>query len=403
MSDDLIFEELESGSIDLFSDETRRNPFPFYELMRDASPVYHVPEPFDMWMIFDYNTVKRVISDHAAFSSRVPAPDNWFVFSDPPTHTKLRGLISSAFTPKSIAGLEPRVREICRDLLSKIREKNMVDIASEFAVPFPMKIIAEIIGIPSSDWSLFKNWSDTILKITYTMRGMENDPEAVHALANFRDVTVHMRDYLARMIREREKSPRDDLLTRLIQAEVDGEKLNESEILGFFQLLIVGGQETTTNLITNAILCLLENPEQLAKLRQDADLLPGAIEEVLRHCSPIQWVMRTPVADVELQGKNIPAGKLILAVIGSANRDPSQFPDPDRFDITRNPNPHLAFGHGIHSCIGAALSRMEARVALGDILTTLPNLELASALPWTPRKALHVHGPTCLTVRLENS
>jgi cytochrome P450 len=218
-------------------------------------------------------------------------------------------------------------------------------------------------------------------------------------MTGFREVTVEMNDYLADMISQRRAAPGDDLLTRLIEAEVDGERLTQHEILGFFQLLIVAGQDTTSSLITNTVLCLFDNPEQFARLKAQPELLASAIEEALRYRSPFQWLMRTPKERIELHGQSLKPGELILAVVGSANRDPKEFPDADRFDITRTPNPHIAFGHGIHSCLGAALSRMEARIALGDILERFPNLERASDEPWEPRKALHVHGPTRLPVR----
>jgi cytochrome P450 len=195
--------------------------------------------------------------------------------------------------------------------------------------------------------------------------------------------------------------PNDDLLTRLIEAEVDGEHLRQEEILGFFQLLVVGGQETTTNLINNALLCFLEHPAALEKVRGNPALLPSAIEEVLRYRSPLQWVMRAPRHDIEMSGQRIPAGKLVLPVIGSANRDPKVFAKAEEFDIARDPNPHIAFGHGIHSCLGAALARMETRIALTEFLAQVRHFELASKEPWEPRRALHVHGPTRLPLRLE--
>jgi cytochrome P450 len=210
-----------------------------------------------------------------------------------------------------------------------------------------------------------------------------------------------MTAYLAEMIAHRRANPRDDLLTRLVEAEVDGQKLTHEEILGFFQLLIVGGQETTANLINNAILCFVEHPEQLARVRADMDLLPRAIEEVLRYRSPVQWLMRAPTRDVELHGRVIPAGKLVLAMLGSANRDPGQFADAGRFDVGREPNAHLAFGHGVHFCLGAALSRLEARIALTDLLGRLHEIELATDEPWPPRRALHVHGPARLPIRFK--
>jgi cytochrome P450 len=381
----------------LFSDEMRRNPYPFYDQLRSQSPVFHAPPPLDAWLIFDYEGARRALNDHESFSSRVPAPRNWFIFFDPPEHSKLRALISRAFTPRVVAGLEPYIRELSRDLLDGVAGRAEIDLASAYSVPLPMKVIAHMIGIPPEDWSRFTRWSDMMLRLSYARSG---GAQSTDALSEFRSATVEMNDYLTEMIAQRRAQPKDDLLTRLVEAEVDGERLSQEEILGFFQLLLVGGQETTTNLINNAVICLLENPDQLQRLRAAPDLLASAIEEVLRYRSPLQWVMRTPKREVEMHGQSIPAGVLVMPVIGSANRDPRQFPSPDRFDITRTPNPHIAFGHGIHSCLGAALSRMEARIAMTDLLARFKTFEFASAEPWEPRKALHVHGPAHLPIRM---
>jgi cytochrome P450 len=384
--------------VDLFSDEMRRNPYPVYDQIRSASPVLHVPPPFDAWAILDYEGVKRVLNDHDVFSSRVPAPRHWFLFLDPPIHTKLRALISRAFTPRSVSNLEPRIRKLARGLLNKTIERGEMDLAAEFSVPLPMMVIAELIGIPAADWPRFNQWSEVILQLSHSRSGGE---EASHALSEFRTVTVEMNCYLTDILNQRRAEPRDDLLTRLVVAEVDGERLTQEEILGFFQLLILAGQETTTNLINNAILSLVENPDQLDRLRTAPDLMPSAIEEVLRFRSPFLWMMRTPKQDVEVHGQVIPAGKLVLPMVASANRDPRQFRNANRFDITRDPNPHLSFGQGIHFCIGAALARMEARIALSDLVERLTDLKLASDAPWEPRKALHVHGPRCLPIQFK--
>jgi cytochrome P450 len=383
---------------DLFSEDMRRNPYPVYEQMRNISPVHYVPPPFDAWMIFDYQGVKRALNDHDTFSSRVPAPAHWFIFFDPPSHTKLRALISQAFTPRAVANLEPRIRDFSRQLLDRTIGRGEMDLAAEYSVPLPMMVIAEMIGMPAADWPRFNRWSDVILKLSHTRSGGE---EAMTALSEFRTVTTEMNDYLAEMIEQRRVEPKDDLLTRLVAAETDGEKLAQEDILGFFQILVVGGQETTTNLINNAILCLMEHPDQRELLEGRIGLLPSAIEEVLRYRSPLQWMMRTPRRDVEVHGKTVPAGKLVLPMIGSANRDPQQFPHAERFDITRDPNPHVAFGHGIHFCLGAPLSRLEAKIALADILERLKGFEPASDEPWEPRAAFHVHGPARLPIRFE--
>ena len=382
--------------VNIFSDEARRNPYPLYDQMRSLSPLVYVPPPFNGWLIFDYDGVKRALNNHELFSSRVPAPRNWFIFFDPPAHSKLRGLISQAFTPKSIAAIESHIRELSGQLLEQALQQTEFDLAAELSVPLPMKVIARMIGIPPGDWERFKRWSDSMLKLSYARQGGE---EAAEVGREFTAVTDEMNEYLTQMIAQRRAKPEEDLLTRLIEAEMEGERLSQDEILGFFQLLLIGGQETTTNLINNAILCFLENPHQLALVRSNPELLPSAIEEVLRYRSPLQWVMRTPRRDVEMHGQIIPAGKLVLPMIGSANRDPNHFTEPNRFDVRRNPNPHIAFGHGIHSCAGAALARMEARIALGDFLRMAPEFEMAGIEPWQPRRALHVHGPTNLVLR----
>ena len=386
--------------MNIFSDEVRRDPSAIYEQMRTEAPAFYAPPPFDGWLIFDYEGVKRVLNDHETFSSAVPAPRNWFVFMDAPAHSKLRALISRAFTPRTVAQLEPLISDLSRQLLDKALERGEIDVAEDFSAPLPMQVIATMIGIPTKDWAQFRNWSDGILKLSYTRSG---GAEAEEAGREFQRVTAEMIPYLAKMIEERRTAPQNDLLTRLIEAEVDGERLSHDEILGFFQLLVVGGQETTSNLINNAIVCFLDHPDQLALLRNAPELLTTAIEEVLRYRSPFQWVMRTPRRNIEMHGKTIAAGKLVLPMIGSANRDPKVFKDADRFDIRRDPNPHIAFGHGIHSCLGAALARMEARIALGDFLARVKHFESVSNEPWEPRKALHVHGPARLPIRLTST
>jgi cytochrome P450 len=391
--------------LDLFSDEMRRNPFPVYDQLRAASPFLYVA-PFDLWMILDYEGVRRALTDHVIFSSdlsHVPGqgnPGEWFLFFDPPRHTKLRALISRAFTPRVVADLEPRIRELSRQFLDQAIGRGEVDLVEEFSGALPMRVIADLLGIPSEDRPRYRRWSDAILAIANTFaRGAQAD----RILADYRAVTEEMRVALPELI-ERVKSEHPDaLLAGLVEAELAGERLTPAEILGFVQLLLVGGQETTVNLINNTILCLLEHPDQLARLRAAPDLLPSAIEEVLRYRSPLQWMPRATTREVEVDGQMIPAGKLVLPIIGSANRDPRQFADADRFDITRAPNPHVAFGHGIHACLGAPLARLEARIALADFLERVEEFELATDSPWEPRQALFVHGPSRLPIRLTPS
>ncbi|HYO72996.1 MAG TPA: cytochrome P450 [Archangium sp.] len=385
--------------MNLFSDEVRRNPHPVYEQLRGRSPVLHEPHA-DLWMLFDYESVKRALQDHEAFSSIVAPPSamtsQWLVFTDPPRHSKLRALLLRAFTPRAVASLEPRILALSHELLDRTMARGEMDLAEDFSVPLPLRVIAELLGVPTTDLPHFKRWSDVMMALGYAVAGSE---EAARVQREFAEVTQEMRVYVGELAAQRRAAPRDDLLTRLVEAEVDGERLTGDELLGFVQLLLSAGHETTTNLLNNALLCFLEHPEQLARLRAEPALLPSAIEEVLRYRSPVQAMFRVTRSEISLHGQVIPPGKMVLAMIGSANRDPRKFQDPDRFDISREPNPHIAFGHGIHFCIGAPLSRREARVGLSVLLDRMRDVALASDAPWEPRRAIHVHGPARLPIR----
>ncbi|HEX5747142.1 MAG TPA: cytochrome P450 [Archangium sp.] len=385
--------------LNLFSDEVRRNPYPAYEQLRSRSPVLHEPHS-GLWIVFDYEGVKRALQDHEAFSSIVAPPSamtsQWLVFMDPPRHSKLRALILRAFTPRAVANLEPRIRALSHELLDQTIRRGEMDLAADFSIPLPLRVIAEMLGVPTADQPRFKRWSDVMMALGYAVAGSE---EAARVQREFSEVTGEMRLYVRDLAARRRTAPRDDLLTRLVEAEVEGERLTEDELLGFVQLLLSAGHETTTNLLNNALLCFLEHPEQLARLKAEPALLPSAIEEVLRYRSPVQAMFRVTRTEVSLLGQVIPPGKMVLAMIGSANRDPRKFQDPDRFDISREPNPHIAFGHGIHFCIGAPLSRLEARVGLSVLLARMRDFSLAGESPWEPRRAIHVHGPTRLPIR----
>lgn len=386
--------------MNVFSAEMRRDPFAAYDELRRDCPAVRVPPPLDGWMVFDYEGVQRVLQDHANFSSQVPAPRNWFISFDAPRHTLQRALVSKAFTPRFIAHVEPRIRGYSRELLDAVERRDGMDAVSEYAVPLPLMVIAGMIGIPSADWPRYRGWSDTILRLSYSRGG---GPEAEASILDFADVTAEMSAWLEDVIQQRREEPADDLLTRLLEAEVDGAHLTHEEILGFVQLLTVTGQEAASGLIANAVLCLAEAPDQMARLRAHPELAGSAVEEVLRFRSPQQWVMRTAREEVAVHGFRIPPGALVMPVIGSANRDPRVFPNPGTFDIARDPNPHLAFGSGIHFCLGAALARMEGRIALTDLMARFPKLELALDGPWEPRRALHAHGPRRLPVRLADA
>jgi cytochrome P450 len=388
--------------LSFLSEDVRRNPFSVYEQMRRACPVY-LEANSGLYLLFDYPNVKRALNDQEAFSSDLittakrPTPA-WIIFMDPPRHSKLRAIVMKAFTPRMITNLEPRIRDLSRGLLNNLIARGHMDLAVEYAVPLPMLVIAEMIGIPSEDWTKFRRWSDVILGLSYTVA---ENKESTAARQQYYEVSMEIKDYLPKLVEDRLKKPREDVLTSLATAEVDGQRLSPEELIGFFQLLIVAGQETTANLINNAIVCLLDHPDQMQRLQQNPGLFGTMVEEVLRFRSPIQWVFRATKVDVEMCGQKIPAGKLVLPVLGSANRDEKEFSRPDVFDIGRDPNPHVAFGHGLHFCLGAALARTEARIALPHLLNHLKGLRMASASPWQPRKALHVHGPSSLPIEFE--
>ena len=387
--------------IDLFSEDLLRDPYPAYELLRARSPVFHFA-PFDLWMIFDYEGVRRrssITTDSVPTCRTCPvraipaSGSSSSIRLDTPSYVPS----SPRPSPHAWSRIWNRAFANCHVCCSTRRSNaDEMDLATDFAVPLPMRVIAELLGVPDSDWPRYKRWSDAILKIA---NSITRDEEAARTIQEYRAVTAEMRAWLPDLIAERRATSQDDLLKRLVEAEVDGERLTEQEILGFVQLLLVGGQETTANLINNAILCFIEHPDQLARLRAAPELLPGAIEEVLRFRSPLQWMPRATTRDIEMHGQVIPAGKLVLPMIGSANRDSRQFPNASGFDITRDPNPHIAFGLGIHACFGAPLARLEAKIALTDFLGRVKGFALASDEPWEPRKAFGVHGPSRLPIR----
>jgi cytochrome P450 len=387
----------------LFSDDARRDPYPLYARLRAASPVLRAPGA-DIWFLLDHATVKRAMDDPATFSSRAAPPGgqpfDWLIFSDPPRHTLLRAIVQRAFVPRSIAGLEPRIRALSGELLDACVTRGTMDLVDDYAALLPTLVIAELFGFPATDRGRLIAWSQAIMNLSHAIAGGEAGLRAGKAFVTARD---EIGAWLPGLLQMRRAEPLDDLLTRLVAAEVDGERLDDAEITGFFLLLLSAATETTTNLISNAVLCLQAHPEQRARLVASPDLLPAAIEEVVRYRAPAQFMFRATTCDVTLLGQVIPAGKLVLLGIGSANRDPKQFADADVFDIARSPNPHLGFGHGIHFCLGAALARLEAKVALEHILERVPDLALAGDTPWEPRSAVHVHGPAHLPVRFTAS
>lgn len=363
-----------------------QNPFPWYDALRAQSPVTRDPQS-GMWMVFGYDDVQRTLSDWKAFSSQRGRPlgedaqnalSSSLISTDPPRHRQLRSLVEQAFTPRQVRALEPRIAELVDELLSAVQGTGGMDFIRDFAYPLPVIVIAEILGIPASDRDAFKRWSDAVVT---------GDPSG----------SREMGAYFARLIEQRRAEPGDDLISGLIAAQLDGEHLDTQELLGFCILLLVAGNETTTNLLANTLLCWQDAPDAHAQVLADRALLPGTIEESLRFRSPVQSMFRVAAQDVELGGQLIPEGSPVLAWIGAANRDPAQFPDAGTFDPARTPNRHLAFGNGIHFCLGAPLARLEASVALGAVLDRLTNLRVVDT-PLEPIPSQIVYGVKSLPV-----
>ncbi len=356
------------------------NPFPQYETMRRSQPVFQDQET-GVWHVFRYYDVQRVLSEHSTFSSRMaggnPSETGQLfaaslINTDPPRHRQLRSLVTQAFTPRAVEALAPRISEITDALLAPALSAGTMDLIEELAYPLPVIVIAELMGIPAADRDRFKQWSDVIVSQTRPA------PEESGQSAPQDHGTAHreMAEYFMGMIEERRHRPGNDLISKLLAAQIDGEHLSVVELLGFCALLLVAGNETTTNLIGNAVLCFAENPGTIERLGAEPALLPHAIEEVLRYRSPVQSMYRSAAADTTLGERRIPAGSPLVAWIGSANRDADQFPSPDAFDVGRSPNRHLAFGQGIHFCLGAPLARLEASIALQAVISRLPGLSL---------------------------
>lgn len=350
------------------------SPYETYRSMRVERPVFR-DEQFHAWHVYRYPDVERVLTDHDTFRSNLADRDrdrgscrraadpgqDTMLRADPPRHRQLRGLVSMAFTPQVVDRMAPRIRAITDTVLDRALHRGTFDVIADLAYPLPVIVISELLGIPAERRGDFKRWSDAVLS-----GGCDSpDPHAGGDVAG-------MYAYLAEVLEARRCEPRDDLISGLLAAEVDGRRLSCGELLNFCGMMLVAGHETTTNLIGNTVLCLDAQPELPDRLREQPTLLPGVLEEVLRYLSPVQIVVRYAAADTTIGHQPVRAGELVFPVIGSANRDEAQFDDPDRFDPDRSPNRHLALGHGIHFCLGASLARLEARTALTAMLERLP-------------------------------
>lgn len=364
-----------------FDPHVKQNPFPSYAELRREAPVYKL-EPMGFWLVTRYDDVQFVLKSPHLFSSEGMAGPQGLqdqirsiITMDPPDHQKLRSLVGRAFTPKRIAEMEPRVREITRSLVGKVAHSSEFDVIGGLALPLPVRVIAEMLGVEPRRLHDFKRWSD--IMVGQLLRPGASPEEVAYEQAE----RSAFEQYFRWSIEERRRKPGDDLISALISAEEEHEHLSADDVFGFALLLLVAGNETTTNLIGNMMLTLLRHPAVLAELRAHPELIPAAIEETLRYESPVQMLFRIAREDVEMHGQRIPKGAMVWPVLGSANRDEAKYPDPDRFDITRDTSGHLAFGHGIHFCIGAPLARLETRVAMEELLPHLANVHLPEATP----------------------
>ena len=350
------------------------NPFPFYEIGRRMSPLY--VENMNLWMAFGYDECLAILRDNAQWKSGPPpamladpsAGQPSLLGSDPPRHTRLRALVSQAFTPRMVEQLEPRLRQIAAELLDEVLAAGECDLVETLSYPLPVIAIAEILGVEPEKRSRFKVWSDEVVA---TLGGPDQDgaPREIRP-----ETFEEMREYFGALCDDRRQNPRSDLISGLVQAEMDGQKLSFDELLQMLILLLVAGNETTTNLIGNAVQEFIAHPDQLARVEADHSLIPSALEEVLRINSPVQATVRRAKQEFEFNGKQISEDQQIVVWLAAANRDPAQFVDPLTFDVTRSPNRHLAFGMGIHFCLGAPLARLEAKIAIEELLKRMRNI-----------------------------
>jgi cytochrome P450 len=387
-------------AFNLWDPAVKADPYPLYAEMRATGRVVANPFLAGQLMVPGYDDVIALLSDPETFSNgRLSGPTSESVFlaatmlnSDPPDHERLRGVVARAFTPRSVSALEGRMREVARDLVAPLADGAAFDVVDELAERLPVLVIAEMLGVGTADLDNFVEWSHGLLGSL----DLFAPPEKAQ-LARASSKLLH--DYFAEEVaRRRDRPTSDDLIGRLVAGNADG-RLSEAEMLSSCVLLLLGGNETTTRLITNAALALARHPSERARLAADASLLPTAVDEVLRYDTPVQGNGRVATRSVELAGVDIPAGTLVVGLLAAANRDPEHFDDPDRFDVARAPNPHLAFSRGIHFCLGANLARLEARAAVGELLRVAPEYELAappSTLEYGP--TFFFHSPAHLTI-----
>lgn len=385
-------------NVNIAAREHKSNPYPFYAHLREDHPVYPVmlPDKRTIWLVTRYDDVVAVLKDNRFVKDpanvkpgfktvtqpwlpRFALPLNRHMLNkDKSDHTRLRGLVNKAFSPQMVERMRNGIQLITSSLLDRIKDKKHFDLIADYALPIPTTVISEMMGVPEADRKKFNRWTNAVMQVTTTRWGM------LRAIPN---VWAFVR-YIRKFIRMRRHEPHDDLVSELVKAEVDGEQLNEDELVGMVFLLLVAGHETTVNLIGNGVLSLLQYPSQMDLLQNDPMLIKSAIEELLRFESPVEMgTERYASEDISIAGTTIPGGSLVGVVLASANRDENQFASADILDIQRDPNKHLAFGIGTHYCTGAPLARMEGQIAINTLLQTLPSFKIniqPELLRWRP-------------------
>ena len=403
----MALERVETGiTFNPLRRELRVDPHPFYRRLREKDP-FHRSRPADGWILTRYADVLGVLGDRSfsadernqrrwprlrARGERAGLPDPYaserasMLRLDPPDHTRLRGLVSKAFTPRAVERMRPVVEKYIGELLGGLEGRRSLELIGDFAAPLPVSVIAEMLGVPVADRERFRHWSNEAVR----MLGDNTFEDRRRALAAMDELG----DYLETIADERRREPREDLLSELVRAEEAGDRLSRLELFTTCVLLLVAGNETTTKLIGNSVIALLRNPEQLALLRREPERMPEALEELLRYDGPVQLTSRMVTEDRELRGHRLRRGQQLVLVLAAANRDPEQFAEPDRLDVTRRDVRHLALSHGLHFCLGAQLARLEGTLALEAIVTRFPNLRLAGPIQWGDNTVLR--GPRSL-------
>ncbi|MGO0059168.1 cytochrome P450 [Brevibacillus fluminis] len=372
--------------------------FGWYKKMREESPI-HYDGQSGAWDLFLFDDVEWLLKEASLFSSERPTLEGdvrSLLSLDPPKHTQLRAIVNKAFTPRELELWRPRIQTLVTKLLDDLQGKDTVDIIRDFAYPLPVIVIADILGVPYEDMDTFKEWSDILVEGPKSMTAEAVESLLAEKLAKQKEMYA----YFDEIIAQKRKNPQEDLISVIISAEVDGAKLADNEIRAFCKLLLAAGNETTTNLIGNGIYCLLEDRSIFERVSKEPDLIPGAIEETLRFRSPVQAINRFARQDIELRGHSIKKGQEVVGWIGSANRDETHFPHADTFDPARQQSKHLAFGKGIHFCLGAPLARLEAALAMPELISRFPGMRLPENLQLEPIVSGFVYGLKSLPVKV---